>query len=107
MALMPAAADSTPVPPCRPPVVGERLSSRRCERSSPGNAEASPLLPIAVDSQVQEQVQYSSGTNGLGGTGWTIPPIRTQLSGLLYASWTVGDCLLSGRPQVRVLPGAR
>jgi hypothetical protein len=32
---------------------------------------------------------------------------RDQLSGLQQVSYTIGHGLLSGRPQVRVLPGAR
>jgi hypothetical protein len=60
---------------------------------------------------VQYQVQYPSGTGGRRVTGWTIYWVDdladgNQLSGLQPTPWTIGHGLLSGRPQVRVLPGA-
>ena len=72
-----------------------------------GRNATKPRSGQPVPSQVQERVQYSRVPAGRLGTWWTIATENYERSGLHDTPWMSGHGLLSGRPQVRVLPGAR
>ena len=94
---------STTALSCRPVDDGRLLARRSHRRCLPTHACGREVCWA----QVQPQAQCVSRPGGLEGTRWTISPTRTSSAGLRWTPWTIGHGLLSGRPQVRVLPGAR
>jgi hypothetical protein len=57
--------------------------------------------------QVLTQEPNSRARDEPDGTSWAVPATESHVTGLEATWWTARPSLLSGRPQVRVLPGAR
>jgi hypothetical protein len=75
-----------------------------CPRDA--SAASRPVTADHDKAQVLTQEPNSRARDEPDGTSWTVLAKEPHVTGLDTSCWTGRPSLLSGRPQVRVLPGA-